>query len=274
MTMAAFLGGNVELREDTVWVSPSVDDWTEFEVSFEENYWVEMSARLLERQAELADGRYVVAMPDLGDALTVFSLLRGTERLLMDLVEQPALMKEKIRDFTAAWQEAHAYFWSIYRRDLPGDCSWLLWAPGKTYACQCDVSTMMSPAMFEEFVVPELGAYVDYLDWPAWHLDGPEEVKHLDALLAFEDIRVFQIVPAAGGAGPASEFWLEQMERIQSEGRRIYVGVPGPQEALTVLDRLEPEGVYLNCPTFRTAEETRAFVDKVGPPLSERYWPV
>jgi len=246
MTMSAYLGGNVKFGATTVWVEPMVKDWDKFPMNFDAgNPWVRRSRRLLEAQVRLCPDGCLPVTPDYGDALTVFSLLRGTERLLLDLVEQPDLIERKVREYVAVWIEAHRYFWDIYHTRFPGDCSCLGWAPGKTYICQSDFSTMISPAMFRRFVVPEIERLGGYLEYMPWHLDGPEEIKHLDALLALPQIRAIQIQSGANRPPCASPLWLPQAKKIQVHGRCLMVYANTLVELETLLDVLAPEGLQI-----------------------------
>jgi len=264
MTMAAYLGGKVVFGEDTVWIEPSIKDWEDFEIAFHEgNHWVAMSRKLMETQLRKTDGDLLIWLPDLGDALTVLSLLRGVERLCMDLIERPEVIKGKMRDFTKAWMEAHRYFWSLYRRKLPGDCTCALWAPGKTNVCQCDFSTMISPEMFREFVVPEIEDYARYLDYIIWHLDGPDEIKHLDALLEIPAIRAYDIVPAEGGPPCASPLWLPQMRKIQEKGKLLWACAADEKEVDVLLSALSPDGLFLDCGVFSSRDRAARLIEQV-----------
>ena len=60
---------------------------------------------------------------------------------------------------------------------------------------QCDLSYMISPQMFGRFVLPELAASCRRLGNPAYHLDGPGEIPHVDMLLSIPELRAMQYVP-------------------------------------------------------------------------------
>ena len=260
MVMAAYLGGRVKFDDTTVWIDSVVEDWNKFRIIFDlNNPMVQRSRRLLEAQRKLCPDGYLPFLPDLGDALTVFSLLRGTERLLLDLVEQPETIEHKIREYTTGWIEAHRYFWDIYHTRFPGDCSGLIWAPGKTYICQSDFSTMISPAMFRRFVVPEIEQLSGYLEYIPWHLDGLEEIKHLDILLDLPSIRAIQVQP---GAGPpcASPLWLPQAKKIQAKARSLIVYANTPEELETLLANLTPEGLCIDILPFTNIAQTEPFL--------------
>lgn len=256
MTMAAYLGGKVNFTENTVWIDPVIEDWEKFEVRFNpDNYWVRQSRRLMECQMEKCGGKLLVWMPDFGDALTVFSMLRGVERLLIDITETPDLIKKKVFDFVRAWKEAHTYFHSLYRKILPGDCSWALWAPGRTYACQCDFSTMISPKRFEEFVVPEIREIGKYLDYIIWHLDGPDEIRHLDILLALPEIKAIQVVPGAGRPPCVSPLWMSQMKKIQEKGKLVFAYAENRDQLRILTRELSPEKLFVGCADFFSSDE-------------------
>jgi 5-methyltetrahydrofolate--homocysteine methyltransferase len=162
-----------------------------------------------------------------------------------------------------AWIEAHEFFHSLYRKVLPGDCSWLLWAPGKTYACQCDFSTMISPGMFKEFVVPEIKEVGQYLDYIIWHLDGPDEIRHLDILLGIPEIKAIQVVPGAGRPPCASPLWIPQMKKIQEKGKLVYAFAETREELKILVQELSPEKLLISCADFfSTDEEIEEFFGK------------
>ena len=59
---------------------------------------------------------------------------------------------------------------------------------------------MISPAMFERFVMPDLVACCDHLDHGFYHLDGKGEIPHLDLLLSIPRLRGIQWIPGDGAA--------------------------------------------------------------------------
>lgn len=247
MVMCAYLGSRVIFREQTVWFEKFIDDWWKTKIEFNErNFWVQASKKLMETQAKMIDDERIFCMPDFGDALTCFSMMRGVENLMIDIVETPEIIIEKIDEFVSAWVKAHSFFYDIFQKKLSGDASWLLWAPGKTYACQSDFSTMISPKMFEKFVVYELEKIKDYLEYIAWHLDGPDEIKHLDTLISLPYIKVIQITPGAGKPGCASSLWLPQIKKIIEKKKQVILYC-GNKEEFDILIKNFPSGRALVC---------------------------
>ena len=244
MILAAYLGGEVRMAPRTVWIEPVVDDWDDFDIRFDaDNQWWQRSIKLVETACEMMAEKYLVWMPDLGDAMTVFSLLRGTERLLYDIMDnKEAVLRARDR-FLEVWPRYHKATWDIYQRHYPGDCSVLCWAPGKTYMVQCDFSTMISPAQFRELVVPELECLNGYLDYMVWHLDGPDEIKHLDILLELPYIRAIQWQQGAGV--PTAGSWLELLRKIQAAGKSVACYTSSAEETDLVLRELSPRGLWI-----------------------------
>ena len=245
MIIAAYLGGDVKFTESTVWVNPVVEDWKSFQVRYDPgNVWWKRSRRYFELAVEAAKDRFLPSLPDYGDCFTIFSLLRGAEKLLFDIIDDKETVKKARDDLLSVWPRYHAANWEVYRKYFPGDCSWLVWAPGRTYACQCDFSTMLNPALFEELVVPELEELGKYLDYIVWHLDGPEEIKYLDILLELPEVKAIQWVPGAGK--PTASHWIPMLKRVQEKRRALWLSVQDEREVEAILQELSPEGLFLS----------------------------
>jgi len=263
MTLASYIGGKVIFREETVWIEKTIDDWEKFHIKFDpENYWVKISEELMKKQIEKIDDKTLISMPDFGDALTCFSLIIGVENLLFDVIEKQEIIMEKITEFTEAWKKCHQYFYSIYKEKLPGDTSWLTWAPGKTYACQCDFSTMISPKLFEKFVVYELEQIKGYLDYIVWHLDGPDEIRHTDILLSLPYIKAIQIVPGDGNPPCASDLWLPVIKKITEKGRNVILYADSKEEVEILINQIPKEKIalFLNI-NFKSKSEAEEFIE-------------
>lgn len=275
MTLAAYLGGDVTLGNDTVWVHKIAPRLDALDITFNPaNHWAQIDRKLMEAQMARCDGSFLIRLPDFGDALTNLSLLRGVEELLFDLIENPDVLRQKVDDFARAFIDAHRYYWSIYRQKLPGDASWLVWCPGRTYVCQCDFSVMISPEAFRRLVIPELQVYSQYLDMMFWHLDGYQQVRHLDALLEMPKIYGVQIVPGAGNPPCASDRWIPPMQKIQGKGKLVWASAASRSEVETLLSNLNPEKLAIKCNfSFVSLEEAEEFVDWVTR-LSKRKQPI
>jgi len=115
--------------------------------------------------------------------------------------------------------------------------------------------------MFEKFVVPEIRETGKYLDYIIWHLDGPEEIKHLDALLSLSEIKAFQIVSGTGKPPCASSLWVPLMQKIQKKGRLVYAYASDKEELATLADSLVHESLFIECSggVFTSGKELESF---------------
>jgi hypothetical protein len=104
---------------------------------------------------------------------------------------------------------------------------------------QSDFSYMISPAMFERFVLPDLVACCDVLDYTFYHMDGRGQLAHLDMLLSIKKLQGIQWQP--GDGQPLADKWLPVLRRIREAGKlcQVYVTLEG---ALTIARELGGKG--------------------------------
>ena len=203
--LATLLGAEPEFAPDTVWYLPAIAEVDEPEklppLRFDpENRWWKVTESLLRRSRELAGNDYLVGCPDLIENADILAAIRDPQTLMVDLIERPDWVREKLREINQVWFEAYDRVYDITK--LPDGSSaylaFFLWGPGKTAKVQCDVSAMISPEMFGEFVVPSLTEQVEWLDHSMYHLDGTQAICHLDHLLGIEALDAIEWDSAGG----------------------------------------------------------------------------
>ncbi len=187
---AGYLGVEPQFAEDTTWFrTPVIDDWDnlpDFEYD-ENNKWWKITKRLTEVLGKKGQGKFFVGFCDILSGLDTVVSLRGPTNLLLDLIDYPEEVK-KLTDRIAQLQvEWYDETYRISREFQEGSVSWLgMWSEGRTYPVQCDFAHMLSPEMFEEFVLPFVKEFCKYLDDSIYHLDGKGQIAHLDILLDIE----------------------------------------------------------------------------------------
>jgi hypothetical protein len=85
------------------------------------------------------------------------------------------------------------------------------------------MSAMISPDMFREFVQPYLGLQCQRVDHAFYHLDGPEAICHLPALLEIPGLHGIQWTPGAGTEPVESEKWWPLYRQIQEAGKSLFL---------------------------------------------------
>jgi len=119
-----------------------------------------------------------------------------------------------------------------------------LWAPGKVAYLQCDESAMISPEMFNKFVLPGLVEQCDFLDHAAYHLDGVDALRHLDAILGIKRLGAVQWVPGAGQPGGCDPTWFDLYRRIRKAGKSLMVIGANLESARRLLKEIGGDGIY------------------------------
>ncbi len=274
--MAGFLGAQVHSvsePSETVWFTPPPDggpehvpiDKLDFAIDPYNAWWQRIQA-LTQAAVERWNGMLAVGHTDLGGNLDILASFRNTEGLLYDVIDHPDEVERLVGRITELWVRYYDELDAIIRPACRGTTCWTpLWSPGKTYMLQCDFSYMISPAMFERFVVPDLVACCEHLDHGFYHLDGKGEIPHLDLLLSIQRLRGIQWIP--GDGQPPAHEWLPLLERIRAGGKLCQVFVT-PEGARTIARNLGGKGflfvIQADAGEFRDPARARAFLETLA----------
>jgi len=243
--MAGFLGSTVNSVSDpseTVWFTPAEEKPAEaLTLDFDpNNAWWQRVQAVTRAAVARWDGMVAVGHTDLGGNMDIIASFRDTQQLLFDVIDQPEQVDRLVARTTELWIQYYDAQETVIHPPCRGTTCWTpIWSPGKTYMLQCDFSYMISPAMFERFVMPDLVGCCDYLDHGFYHLDGKGEIAHLDHLLSIERLRGIQWIP--GDGRPAPHEWLPLLKRIRDGGKLCQVFVT-PEGARTIVKNLGGRG--------------------------------
>ena len=248
--MAAFFGSRAELRPETVWYHPVVEDWESAELRFDKATDSLYRATIEATRYYVAESRerYLVSLPELGSASDDLSLLRGMQPLVLDMIERPQPVKAALAQLAEAWVEINEELYAIASEANDGGCpiEWMQsWAPGRHYQMSCDFSAVLSPALFDEFIVPELRTYLQVNDYAVYHWDGPDAVKYLDSLLAIDEIEAIQWTQGAGSPPASDPLWITQYRKIQAAGKKLILPFVEITEVETLLSQLSSRGLLM-----------------------------
>ena len=265
-SLGVFLGAEPEFAPSTVWYRPCIDDPDTYgPIRFDptDNHWLEVHLAIGREAVARADGRFGVGMPDIIENLDTLAAMRGAEELLIDLIERPAWVSEKLAEINQAYFEAFDLLLEVYR-DAEGAsiCSaFQLWGPGRTVNLQCDMSGMISPEMFRRFVIGPLVEQCEWLDQAMYHVDGEPALVHLDALLEIDSLQAIEWTPqflsvSAEDSGGSRKWW-DIYRRIRSAGKSVQAVGVLPKDVAPLLDEFGPAGMYLrvNAPDQAAAEK-------------------
>jgi 5-methyltetrahydrofolate--homocysteine methyltransferase len=199
-----------------------------------------------------------VSITDLGGNLDILASLRTTEQLLLDLCDAPDEVERLVGEITRLWIRYYDELYAIIQKAGRGTTPWAaIWSPGRCYMLQSDFAYMISPQMFERFVLPDLAACCDILDDGFYHLDGKGEIPHLDMLLSLKRLRGIQWIP--GDGAPPPEKWLPLLQRIRQGGKLCQLFV-SPQGARTIVRELGGRGFALSISQSMPRAEAEDFL--------------
>lgn len=255
------LGGCPHFDENTIWFDTRTVDY-ERPSPFRHDSkspWTAKYKNLLLALCDMAgrDG-FLVGRPGALPANDLISMHMGTEAFLFALLDHPDWMagailagaRDQLRlvgELQAMMRERHDYWY--------GNAGWMpFWAPKPYLSTQSDVSCMLSPEMFERFVVPELDVYGSAHGALWYHLDGGDARQHLPRLLSLAYMRVIQYVPAPREPrnGPGH---LEMYRQIQAAGKIVHIEVPW-ENVEPLVRELNPGLLMLDtrCPSVEAGE--------------------
>jgi len=263
--LAAYLGARARFESETVWFE-TPREWDEMgELRVEaENQWWQRTQRITQAAVDLCEGRYVVAMTDLGGVLDVLASLRGTENLCRDLVEAPERVDWARGRIMEAWHDCYDELQGRIETKQSGSSSALaIWCPERWYLLSCDFSVMISPEMFERFVAPDIERSARLLGHSLYHLDSPAQIRHLDILLEIEALGGIQWVPGEGNAPPDSPEWMPLYKRVQASGKRLVVQGVRAKNLVAMVEALQARGLLLAA-GCRTPEEAETLIGEVA----------
>lgn len=266
-SLGLFLGATGVPAATTLWYEPCIHDpETHPPLRFDPaNWWWQHHVAMLEDALRENRGRYIVGIPDLIENIDTLAQLRDPQLLLADLVERPAWVEQKIGEINDAYFAAYDRL-AEWLRDPWGGvtfAAFCLWAPGRVAKLQCDFSCMISPAMFQRFVVPALTAQCARLDYSVYHLDGTQALHHLPALLKIEALDAIEWTPEPGQPRGGSPHWHDLYRRIKAAGKSVQAVDVSAEDVLPLLDAVGPEGIYVLA-YAKTERDAQRILEQAG----------
>lgn len=264
-TIQSYLGAPVDLKEHTGWVHPIVDkefledyDFHQLKIE-EENKWWKFSQNIHEIAVWESKGKSLPGIQDLGSSGDSIASLRGSEKLLIDLVECPDYVREFDQYLMKIWIEVYEKLYSVTKEGAEGSTHWFkIWAPGKSFPVQNDFSYMISPKMFIDIFIPTIEMQLEYLDYSVYHVDGAQAFVHVDALCDLPRLNALQILPGEGKPSPLC--YMDVLKKVQAKGKNLHISLK-TNEIETALSELSARGLFIDA--FCESEEEAAYYLKM-----------
>lgn len=243
---SAFYGVELIYKEVTSYAVPVIKEWGQIEklkLDYNNIYFrkiEEMTYAALER----CDGKFMVGYTDFHPGLDCAAAFRDAQQLCIDLLLEPDMVKQLIDVSSRDFHNVFDHFDSILKKHNQLSVTWMgIPSFGKMHIPSCDLSTLISPEQFEEFVLPVLQNEVKPMDQNIFHLDGTGVARHLDMILQIPEITAIQWVQGMGKDMPIMQ-WVPLIKKIQSAGKSVVVDLQ-LSELDDFMDIVKPEGILL-----------------------------
>lgn len=272
--MAAFLDCRPHFTRETVWYEPLPGGLAALPgllARFDTEYYLKAKDGF-ETLASRAAGDYLVTVPDLIDSMDTLASILGTEPLLYALMDSP----EAILAGSDRLDDIYFEYFEIFRRitmrgkeDVMGVQAFNFLG-SRVAKLQCDFCAMISPDMFRTFVEPSIQKYCMHLDHALYHIDGEDEIRHVDALLGIRGLDAFQWIPQGSSTGTSftDPKFYPLFDKIHEAGKGLYLsinrGTPEDwaEETRRLIRRYGSRGMFFLYPRFPDVHSAEVFLSK------------
>jgi 5-methyltetrahydrofolate--homocysteine methyltransferase len=231
-TVSLYLGCQGHEMPGTVWCEPFIEDPAQarFDLDPDNFYW-KFTQEASRRALEFGRGKFLCQFPDLIEGLDVLASMRGTEKLLADLIDRPEWVQACLRQITDRYFYYYDLLYDRYRDEVGGSFFWA-WAPGRMAKFQCDFSAMIGPRMFEEFMGPVLREMTARVGYCMYHWDGPQAIPHKATLFNCPDLDMLQWTPGAAFPQTYDPMWYPLYHEALDAGKKLMVGFRNKEDLL------------------------------------------
>lgn len=251
-SLAAYLGSAVVLGKDTVWFDKLINFENNPVIFDRNNKWWQLTKHLTQQILQQGEDEFYPIISDLGGVMDVQGHLRGVNELLLACACDAENVYEKEKVIMDVWKDCYLELCYDLKCQTNGMMNWLyIWAPGSTYCLQSDLSCNISNDMFREMFLPRIYEQCQYIQYPLYHLDGAQAIKHLDGILQIEQIKAIQWEPGYGGGEPITH--LDLLKRIQKSNKSLVISIK-PSDISLAKKELSPEGLCLRVSCGNTEE--------------------
>lgn len=261
---SAFFGAPLEFGEDTSWSIPILEDWADVgEVRFSEDdlYWkkiIELTDALL----AVGSGKFYTGMTDFHPGGDAIAALRDPLQLNYDMIEHLDEVRSFLPYITEVYLRVYDFFYEKLRSSGQAICTWAGVVSTKKWLVPSnDFSCMISSKMFDDVFLPSIAEECRHYEASLYHLDGPDALKHLDSLLAIEELSAIQWVYGAGNGRASDWVWVYQRCQAAGKGLQIHLGL---DELDLFMDALRPEGLWLSIGGVSDRDQAESVIKRIA----------
>ncbi len=266
--MPAFYNRHLNINQDgRCWNKPAIADFTDIEwLSFDwDSPWLNRLRILTAACLHTGAGRFITGLSNWLVGADCLASILGYQQFATALVQESDWVRKVLDRFWVDFERLYLEFHTkLAVAGQPGTTWVPLLSDGRYYVIANDFSAVISTRMYREFFLEGVMRECRFLDHSVYHLDGPDAVRHLDAILEVEKLDGIHFIPSPMDA--AFMRWTDVYKRIQAAGKCLIVNC-NLDEVDAISRTLKPEGLLLNVGNVSTIEEANDLLKLL------RYWP-
>jgi len=264
--LSAWAGCPYHYGESTTWTDPCIFDW-ERDAHKAVVDWNHPLFKKLEEFTkcliELGRGNFIAGLTDFHPGGDHVAALRDPQVLATDLIDYPDQVKAKLASSYLEYYPAIDHFTKMIKDAGMPISSWTDITSERTmYIPSNDFSCMVSEAMFAEFFLEGIKDECRHFGNTIYHLDGPDALRHLDALLAIPELDAIQWVPGAGNEGVGH--WMDVYKKISKAGKALQVTSVHPNDLPMLMENLPANGLWLCMYGINNESEAEDVMKTIG----------
>jgi len=272
-SMALYLGCEPVFAPDTIWFKECIEDWDEYGgIEYDpDNKWWRLHLDMIRTAKALAGGDFFVSIPDIVENLDILSALRRSQNLCYDLMDRPQTVHRAVEKIDDLYFKYYDAMYDIVK-EPDGSSAYTafnIWGHGRTAKIQCDFCALISPDQFREFVQPSLRRQCARLDNSLYHLDGPDAIKHVPALMEIDRLNGLQWTCGAGQPDGGCERWYPIYDQVRAAGKSLWVhfndggAADWVESAIRLIKRYGPGCFYFIFPDFGDKKQAEAAAEAI-----------
>ena len=243
---AAFFGCELEFDELTSWTKPMSLSLKELSTikPDKNNIYYQKILELTNCAIEKGRGKCMVGYTDLHPGLDCVADWRGSQQLCYDMYDDPDGVEAAVRNTEKWFTEIYDEFDDLLKQNGHLSATWMgIPSFGKMHVPSCDFSNMISPEQFDRFCLPYAIQECAHMTHNIWHLDGVGCMRHLDALLATEQIHAIQWVQGIGKDEPMLQ-WVPLIKKIVENRKSVVLNIHH-YELDDFMDAISPDRLFI-----------------------------
>jgi hypothetical protein len=263
--MEAYFGCAVYNTDRHIWSHSDVKSTAELEQLMEKGVNSVWQDKYFEFFDVLRDysSNWTVSQPILRGLSDIAAAILGTAEILFAMYDEPELMQNF---YDHICRHSINFFRDHLEHLSPFHGGYVLgqfhvWSPGKCLRVQDDAMAVMSPALYQQYVIPRLSRIAALSDYTTIHLHltcAPV----LDQLLAVPEIRAVEYGIDEGAADAA--MYVDTMKKIQDSGKPLILKARFTKENLdAIMKKLDCRGLCL-VSVVRNKKEALNILDYFG----------